>query len=304
MFNGILTMVIIGLISIIMLSSLAASIYILKTVRGIKRDLVEGEETGVFDTELMKKVDKRYRTAKENKIEEINTQAIIEKEFNKNYSGLNKAERFVKNAGSLMIIFGLLGTFTGLTVSVGKLLGNLNMADTGSVESMLEVLKGSMSGMAMAFTTSLAGIIGSIISTFVKVLMNPAQQREELMLTIEEYLDNVVAAEYVQVEPDDMDVIEERFEKLFDRLTEQVETGYRKVMEKSVGGLIEVAKLMEANGNNINLSVGKFDNAIDKFAADSREFSSFNLHLRDNISRMNVVLSDFSEKIESKEISK
>ncbi|WBW98525.1 hypothetical protein [Oceanirhabdus sp. W0125-5] len=308
MFSNNITIFISGIIVVIMLISLAFSVYIMKTINNIKRDFNEGEATGSFDTEVLRNIIKTYRKAGENNVGEINTQAIIEKEFNGRLKMLNTAERFVKHSSSLMIIFGLLGTFAGLTIAVGELVSTLSV-NQGSIESVsvsgvIDGLLDSIGGMSVAFTTSLVGIIGSIIITFIKVIINPVHMREELMVATEEYLDNVISKEFIKEEVDNIDEVEERFERLFDRLTEQVETGYKRVIERSVSGLFEVVKVMETNGANINSSVEKFDRTIDKFVDNSREFSQFNHHLRDNISRMNVALSDFTENIKEKEISK
>jgi len=271
----------------------------MKTINNLKRDFKEGEATGTFESEVLKNIVKKYREAGENNVGEINTQAIIEKEFNGRLKRLNTAERFVNHSSSLMIIFGLLGTFAGLTIAVSELVKTLNV-NQQSIESVSGVIDGlldSIGGMSVAFTTSMVGIVGSIIITLIKVIINPVHMREELMVTTEEYLDNVIAKEFIKEEVDNIDEVEERFEVLFDRVTEQVESGYKRVIERSVSGLLEVAKVMETNGANINTSVDKFDKTIDKFVDNSREFSEFNHHLKDNISRMNVTLSDFTDNI-------
>ncbi len=299
MFSNSITISISGLILIIMLVALGFSFYIMKTINNIKRDFKEGEATGIFESEVLKNIIKKYREAGENNVGEINTQAIIEKEFNGKLKMLNTAERFVNHSSSLMIIFGLLGTFAGLTIAVSKLVSTLqvNQESIESVSGVIDGLLNSIGGMSVAFTTSLVGIIGSIIITLIKIIINPVHMRQELMVMTEEYLDNVIAKEFIKEEVDNIDEVEERFEKLFDRLTEQVETGYKRVIERSVSGLFEVVKVMEINGANINTSMEKFDRTIDKFVDNSRDFSEFNHHLRDNISRMNVTLSDFTENI-------
>ena len=249
MFSNGITISISGLILIIMLVSLIFSLYIMKTINNLKRDFKEGEATGIFESEVLKNIVKKYREAGENNVTEINTQAIIEREFNVKLKILNTGERFVKHSSSLMIIFGLLGTFAGLTIAVSKLVLTLNV-NQESIESVSGVIDGLLSaigGMSVAFTTSLVGIIGSIIITFIKVIINPVHMREELMVMTEEYLDNVIAKEFIKDEVDDLDVVEERFDRLFDRLTEQVETGYNGVLlEPSVDQLVELF-------NNMNM---------------------------------------------------
>ena len=79
MFSNNITMLISGVIFIIMLISLGFSMYIMKTINNIKRDFKEGEETGTFDSEVLRNIIKKYRKSGENNVSEINTQAIDRK---------------------------------------------------------------------------------------------------------------------------------------------------------------------------------------------------------------------------------
>jgi hypothetical protein len=66
---------------------------------------------------------------------EVNTQAIIEEAFQAELGPMLLAERFVKAATGLVIILGLLGTFYGLTLSVGRLV-HLVSADAAAVADL------------------------------------------------------------------------------------------------------------------------------------------------------------------------
>lgn len=51
----------------------------------------------------------------------VNTQAVVEQHFQVSLRGLLLGERFIRSSTGLTIILGLVGTFLGLTLSIGRL---------------------------------------------------------------------------------------------------------------------------------------------------------------------------------------
>jgi len=123
---------------------------------------------------------------------EPNTQAIIEENFHTGLRPLLLAERFVRSATGLVIILGLLGTFYGLTLSIGKLV-HLVSADTSVsadvAQSVSQGLTQALTGMAVAFSNSLVGILSAVVLTIVGILSNVGDRRTALMVRLETYLD-------------------------------------------------------------------------------------------------------------------
>ena len=128
---------------------------------------------------------------------EANTQAIIEDNVQADLRSLLLAERFIKASTGLVIILGLLGTFYGLTLSIGRLV-HLVSADTGGVADVSQAvttgLTQALTGMAVAFSNSLFGIVSAVILTVVGVLSNVADRRTAWMIQVETYLDRLVSA--------------------------------------------------------------------------------------------------------------
>lgn len=101
----------------------------------------------------------------------------------------------------LLIFLGLLGTFWGLLLtvdSIGQTIGTLNIG-TGEATEMFEELKSGLesplSGMAIAFSSSLFGLSGSLILGFFDLIYNQAQNRfynelEEWLSTVTEINDD------------------------------------------------------------------------------------------------------------------
>jgi hypothetical protein len=192
-----------------------------------------------------------------------NTQAIIEERFQSELRTVLLAERFVKAATGLVIILGLLGTFYGLTLSIGRIV-QLVAGDNGAgadVASTVTIgLTHALSGMAVAFSNSLLGIVSAVILTLLNVVSNPTDRRVGLMLELETYIDRLVASAGVGT---------------------QSSNGVE--LRQSVARLDEV--------------VARFETALATFAASTTGFHDFNTHLKDNIQRMSLSFGDFSETL-------
>ena len=99
------------------------------------------------------------------------------------HSRLDESRDLSRYLIGLLIFLGLLGTFWGLleTVgAVGKTIGSLSLAvgDFGSVFSDLKQgLQSPLNGMAIAFSSSLFGLSGSLVLGFLELQASQAQNR-------------------------------------------------------------------------------------------------------------------------------
>lgn len=195
---------------------------------------------------------------------DVNSQAIIEANFQAHLKGLLVGERFVKASVGLLIILGLVGTFLGLTLSIGELVAlvSQDMDDASmATQSLTAGLTEALAGMSVAFSTSLFGILAAIVMTFVNVFISTGDARMALVAELETFLDNVVLAKV-------------KGESGAGLGLDQVVTGFGH----------SVAHLHEA--------VSRFEYALQTFAENTRDFGEFNLHLKDNIQRMSLAFSD------------
>lgn len=206
---------------------------------------------------------------------DINTQAIIEHNIQSDLGGLLAGERFVKAATGLTIILGLLGTFTGLTMSIGKLATLVSGSTAGVAdltESLTRGLTQALSGMSLAFATSLFGIASAIVMTLAGVFFNVADRRTAFTVQLEDYLDNVLLAAHRQG------------------------TGGGVV----VGGGAALEPLVAHFGQSVaalEAAIGQFQGALNTFSGTTRDFREFNLHLKDNVQRMSLAFGDLSETL-------
>ena len=90
------------------------------------------KKEATFHSDILNRIVEEYRITAVESYSEVNTQAIIEKNFNLRLRGLALGERFIKNTNTLLITLGLFGTFVGLTTAVAELAGiftNMDISD-------------------------------------------------------------------------------------------------------------------------------------------------------------------------------
>lgn len=157
---------------------------------------------GNFQSEFINGVVDDYTVGVSVNGSDINTSVLVDKCIQKDLRGLLSGERFIKSAGSAMIILGLMGTFLGLTQSVGSISGFFQTGeDISSIfQNAGEGIMEALSGMGTAFTTSLVGVFCSIIVTISGLASRAEEARLSMITELEDYLDNtlfsMVADEY------------------------------------------------------------------------------------------------------------
>ena len=163
----------------------------------IARDLRRGRDNADFGSRLVRRAVQGTQDALATGATEVNTQAIVESAFQAELGGLLVAERFVKSATGLSIIMGLIGTFYGLSSSIGRLSALLSGESPNAAEATAALSQGlteTLSGMSVAFVSSLFGIVSAVLLTLLGVFFNIADRRLALMVQIESYLDNTYVA--------------------------------------------------------------------------------------------------------------
>ncbi|HWE30313.1 MAG TPA: hypothetical protein VHB97_20045 [Polyangia bacterium] len=179
------------------------------------------------------------------------------------------AERFVRAATGLVIILGLLGTFYGLTLSIGRIVhlvaGDVSAhADVGG--AVTSGLTHALSGMAVAFSNSLVGVTSAVILTLLNIFSNPNEARVRVMLQLETRLDRLVATVPAATSS----------------------TGGR--------GFVDAVAQLER-------VVARFEVGLTRFSESSKEFHEFNAHLKDNIQRMSLSFGDFSDAMKGQVVA-
>ncbi len=239
-----------------------------------------GDPTPSFRSPVLNRIARETLEAFQRNPNDLNTQAIVDSAFHAELKSLLVGERFVRSATGLLIILGLVGTFYGLSLSIGKLVALIS-GTTGSAseitESLTKGLTEALTGMSVAFSCSLFGILAAIIMTLLGVFANVGDRRTAVMIQIEAYLDNV--------------------------LLSAVRGGYAGA---STGGVMPPGQALglERALSGFDQSVGRlgqavhaFEQALAGFSHNTRDFREFNMHLKDNIQRMSLSFGDLSDAL-------
>ena len=128
----------------------------------------------------------------------LNTAAVIEGTYSHEkfyFLGLSLncdfVDSFCRILPNLLLSFGLLGTFLGITFNLSNLSQTITQVDINDVRNLVEELNQPLQGMGVAFTTSLIAIACSSLLTVLNLFWNTAVVKASLLSSIEDYIDNV-----------------------------------------------------------------------------------------------------------------
>ena len=290
---------------VIFITSFIANLIIRKKYAVILDDLLNWhrKKEGTFHNDILNKIVEDYKNTAQGSYSEVNTQAIIEKNFNLRLRGMALGERFIKSTNTLLITLGLFGTFVGLTAAVGELAGIFTKMDmteltqnTG-IQQLLQRLVASLQGMSVAFTTSLVGVGCSIILTILLTVVNAQEVRENLMIHIEEYLDNTVSVVVSQDKETEYTMMNKILRTTFLEFGDKIQASLQKTVEDFGEKLTNVVMDVNVSSQTLDATVEKFDNSLGNFAENMKDLNEFNMNMRNNIERMDVNFIKVTESL-------
>lgn len=161
-------------------------------LEGRVRRLINRGERG-NQPEILNELEKRFREASSN-LDQVNTAALIDQVYSQQKIGLFSYEQidyFCRTLPNLLLAFGLLGTFLGITINLSSLSQTISQTDVNEVSSLVQEIQQPLKGMGIAFTTSLIGILFSAGLTGFNLFNNTTVAKYKLISAIEDYLDNI-----------------------------------------------------------------------------------------------------------------
>lgn len=247
-----------------------------------------------FHSDILNKIIEDYINTAQGSLSEVNTQAIIEKNFNLRLKGLSLGERLIKNTNSLLITLGLFGTFVGLTAAVGELAGIftsmefIELIESAGIEKLLNRLVASLQGMSVAFVTSLVGVGCSIVNTIFLTAVNAGASKEDLMVQIEEYLDNHMSVVISKDKETEYTIMNSILRETFMEFGDKIQASLKDTVESFGQKLTTVVMDVNVSSQTLDATVEKFDKSLANFATNMRDLNEFNINMRNNIERMDV----------------
>ncbi len=217
--------------------------------------------------------------------QDVNTPAIISNAVSTKLSGLLLCERFLANAVSLFVTLGLFGTFLGLSHSVSSLTELISYSNTSEWLSVLDSVGGglmsALSGMGVAFYTSLVGVACSIILTLLRSIFSPQAERETLEARLELWLDHTVAPTLPTERAKDESEMVQQMVHALDSASKTMESA----LQNATGDLKTAIDSSRA-------PIAAFNKTVDSFNSGVRDFSEFNYNLRGTVERLDVAVRD------------
>ena len=217
--------------------------------------------------------------------QDVNTPAIISNAVSTKLSGLLLCERFLANAVSLFVTLGLFGTVLGLSHSVSSLTELISYSNTSEWLSVLDSVGGglmsALSGMGVAFYTSLVGVACSIVLTLLRSIFSPQTERETLEARLELWLDHTVAPTLPTERAKDESEMVQQMVHAMDSASQTME----RALQNATGDLKTAIDSSRA-------PIVAFNKTVDSFNGGVRDFSEFNYNLRGTVERLDVTVRD------------
>ena len=233
--------------------------------------------------------------------QDVNTPAIISDTISSRLPGLLLGERFLNNAVSLFVTLGLFGTFLGLSLSVASLTELIGYSNSSEWLSVLDSVGGgllsALSGMGVAFYTSLVGAGCSILLTILRTIFSPQAQREKLETRLELWLDTEIAPTlYTEAAKDDADLVK-RMIQAMDKATERMKNALNEAGAAYTAATANASESLERAVNSGKTMVGSFDTSIERFNNGVHDFSEVDYNLRGSVERMDLAVRDLSSAL-------
>lgn len=215
--------------------------------------------------------------------QDTNTPAIITGAISSHMGFALFCERFLSSAVSLFVTLGLFGTFLGLSMSVSSLTELISFSNTsewlGVLDSVGGGLMSALSGMGVAFYTSLVGVACSIFLTILRAILSPESLRAGLETEMELWLDHRTAPRLTTDRcKDDSELIA----RMLNGLNAATGTMDRTMKESTAA--------LQNTLNGFNGTVASFNQGV-------RDFSEFDYNLRGTVERMDVAVRDLSTSL-------
>jgi hypothetical protein len=221
----------------------------------ITRLLKIGESRGI-QPKLVEELEIRYKVAT-SQLEQVNTGALIDGIYSQEkfkFFGFSlrceQWDYFCRILPNLLLAFGLLGTFLGITTNLYNLSQTINSVEN-DVNSLVQQLQTPLQSMGIAFITSLVALLCSSFLIVINLRCNTNLAKYRLISSLEDYLDNIFKP---KVQGDS------RLDKAVNRMVEQQHEFLMRFHEK-VGQVMEStlgqAALKIAEENKIANSLAK-----------------------------------------------
>ncbi|MFM6833206.1 MAG: hypothetical protein ACKPKC_02000 [Dolichospermum sp.] len=290
-----LILITVFLVVIPSLSTIVIRIYLYRYLIGLTDKVQRLIKTGIrgVQPKIIQTLEDRFEQASK-QLEQVNTGALIDQIYSQEtIKGFTceQIDYLCRILPNLLLAFGLLGTFLGITINLSTLSQTINQTNPSDINNLVSELQKPLEGMSIAFTTSLTGLFFSALLTIVNFLFNSGFAKYRLISSLEDYLDNVY---FPEVQGDT------RLDKIVNKMVSQQDeflTNFgetvRKAVEQSMG---KVAKqIADGNKETTDLARQVYEKFTDAAGTISRAANEF----QDSMSALNKTSQIFKQSAET-----
>ena len=245
---------------------------------------------------IIEHLEQRFEGINYDNSEQVNTIAVVEGLYNREYFKIigiafrcEQIDYVTKVLPNLLLSFGLLGTFLGITINLSNISQTIGRADVTNVGSLVGALEGPLQGMGIAFITSLIAVFCSAFLTVVNLSWNTSLAKTELLNSLEDYVDNIYLPELPAENPTQKAV--DRLIGEFSSFLDKFGYTFEEYITKSIAEPVE--KLVAESSNITKLAKKAYTGIVD--SSSSIENSSKSLSEAAHI----IEASRFAEKLTS-----
>ena len=277
------------------LSTIVIRIYLYRYLIDLTNTVQRLIKTGIrgVQPKIIQTLEARFEQASK-QLEQVNTGALIDQIYSQEtIKGFTceQIDYLCRILPNLLLAFGLLGTFLGITINSSTFSQTINQTNPSDINNLVSELQKPLEGMSIAFTTSLTGLFFSALVTVVNFIFNSGLAKYRLISSLEDYLDNVY---FPEVQGDT------RLDKIVNRMVSQQDeflTNFgetvRKAVEQSMG---KVAKQI-ADGNKETTDLAR--QVYEKFTASAGTISSAANEFQNSMSALNTTSQIFKQSAET-----
>ncbi len=271
--------------------------YLINCATKVSRLLIE--ESRGRQPAIVNKLEARFRQASK-QLEQVNTIALIDGLYSQErlkFLGISlrceQWDYFCQALPNLLLAFGLLGTFIGISFNLYNLSQTINFEqNVTDISNLLDQLQKPLQNMGIAFSTSLVAILCSSLLIVVNLRCNTNFAKSILISSLEDYLDNIF-----KIKIDGYS----RLDKAVDRMVKQQEEFLNRFHEK-VGQVLETTianaanKMVAANQgfqNNVDTMVSRFNDISSSLATSTNSFQESAFTLKEQTQTVTKILPQF-----------
>jgi len=259
---------------------------------------------------IIEHLEQRFQGITYDNIQQANTIAVVEGLYNREYFKIigipfrcEQIDYITKVLPNLLLSFGLLGTFLGITINLSNISQTIGQADVTDVGSLVGALETPLQGMGIAFITSLIAVFCSAFLTVVNLSWNTNIVKSEVLNALEDYVDNIYLPQLPAENPTEkaVDRLISEFGSFLDRFGHTFEEYIAKSIAEPVQNLVAetgtITELAKQAYTGIMDSSTSIENSSRSFeqAAHIIEESRFPEKLTSATNDLSIAQNQFSQ---------